>query len=88
MFLCCASVIKQTHELAGLLISLTNGHPLIHSTSLSLHSVPVICLEWPSTQLASALDEVQEPAIQASFGLQMSNFFRILVVKTNGCACL
>lgn len=39
-----------------------------------------------STQLASALDGVQEPAIQASFGLQMSHFFLILQAKTNGWA--
>lgn len=39
-----------------------------------------------STQLASALDEVQEPAMQASFALQMSHFFLILVAKTNGLA--
>lgn len=39
-----------------------------------------------STQLASALDGVQEPAIQASFGLQMFHFFLILQAKTNGRA--
>lgn len=39
-----------------------------------------------STQLASALDGAQEPAIQASFGLQMSHFFLILLSKTNGLA--
>lgn len=39
-----------------------------------------------STQLASALDGVQEPAIRASFALQMSHFFLILVAKTNGGA--
>lgn len=56
------------------------------SPSLSSSAPPVICLKWPSTQLASALDEVQEPAIRASFGLQMSNFFLILVAKTNDWA--
>lgn len=64
-----------------------NKCPSLHSLLKSLPlCVPVICLEWASTQLASAFDGVQEPATQASFGLQMSNFFLILVAKTNAWA--
>lgn len=64
-----------------------NKCPSLHSLLKSLPlCVPVICLEWASTQLASAFDGVQEPAIQASFGLQMPNFFLILVAKTNAWA--